>query len=106
VAQGAADAVDRDLEDLGRRPTATLDMRTDPQNLPAGLTKDKWPGKDFGTFGGGDFSGAFSERAESLWTPSATTNCRGSSPSRATATASGPAMPPPKLPPAGSTRSG
>ena len=42
----------------------TLDMRTDPQNLPAGLTKDKWPGKDFGTFGGGDFSSAFSERAE------------------------------------------
>ena len=42
----------------------TLDMRTDPQNLPAGLAKDKWPGKDFGTFGGGDFSGAFSERAE------------------------------------------
>ena len=42
----------------------TLDMRTDPQNLPAGLVKDKWPGKDFGTFGGGDFSSAFSERAE------------------------------------------
>ena len=42
----------------------TLDMRTDPQNLPAGLVKDKWPGKDFGTFGGGDFSGAFTERAE------------------------------------------
>jgi alkaline phosphatase D len=42
----------------------TLDMRTDPQNLPAGLVKDKWPGKDFGTFGGADFSGAYSERAE------------------------------------------
>ena len=42
----------------------TLDMRTDPQNLPAGLTKNKWPGKGFGTFGGGDFSSAFSERAE------------------------------------------
>jgi alkaline phosphatase D len=42
----------------------TLDMRTDPQNLPAGPAKDKWPGKNFGTFGGGDFSGAFSERAE------------------------------------------
>ena len=36
----------------------TLDMRTDPQDLPAGLAKDEWPGKDFGTFGGGDFSGA------------------------------------------------
>jgi len=42
----------------------TLDMRTDPQNLPAGLTKDKWPGKGFGTFGGADFSSAFTERAE------------------------------------------
>ncbi len=42
----------------------TLDMRTDPQNLPAGMLKDKWPGQDYGTFGGGDFSGAFAERAE------------------------------------------
>jgi alkaline phosphatase D len=42
----------------------TLDMRTDAQNLPAGLVKTAWPGKGFGTFGGGDFSGAFSERAE------------------------------------------
>ena len=42
----------------------TLDMRTDPQNLPAGLTKAAWPGKGFGTFGGGDFSSAFAERAE------------------------------------------
>ena len=41
-----------------------LDMRTDPQNLPEGLVKDKWPGKDFGTFPGADFSGAYHERAE------------------------------------------
>ncbi|TPG40586.1 phosphodiesterase [Sphingomonas koreensis] len=41
----------------------TLDMRTDPQNLPKGLTKP-WPGKGFATFGGGDFSTAFTERAE------------------------------------------
>jgi alkaline phosphatase D len=39
-------------------------MRTDPQNLPAGLVKTAWPGKGYGTFGGGDFSGAFAERAE------------------------------------------
>jgi alkaline phosphatase D len=39
-------------------------MRTDPQNLPAGLIKAPWMGKDFGTFGGVDFSGAFAERAE------------------------------------------
>lgn len=42
----------------------TLDQRTDPQNLPAGLVKDKWPGKDYGTFANPDFSGAYAERAE------------------------------------------
>jgi alkaline phosphatase D len=41
----------------------TLDMRTDPQNLPAGLT-DPWPGQGYATFGGGDFSAALSERGE------------------------------------------
>ncbi|MEO7026425.1 MAG: alkaline phosphatase D family protein, partial [Caulobacteraceae bacterium] len=41
----------------------TLDMRTDPHNLPAGLTRP-WPGKGYATFGGGDFSAALSERAE------------------------------------------
>jgi alkaline phosphatase D len=41
----------------------TLDMRTDPQNLPQGLTSP-WPGKGYATFGGGDFSAALSERAE------------------------------------------
>jgi len=40
-----------------------LDMRTDPQNLPAGLTTP-WPGKSYATFGGGDFSAAFTERAD------------------------------------------
>lgn len=42
----------------------TLDMRTDPQNLPAGLVNTAWPGRGFGSFGNPDFSGAFSERAE------------------------------------------
>lgn len=42
----------------------TLDMRTDAQNLPAGLINQKWPGRDYGTFGNADFSGAFAERAE------------------------------------------
>ncbi len=41
----------------------TLDMRADPKNLPAGLTVP-WPGAGFATFGGGDFSGALTERAE------------------------------------------
>ena len=38
-------------------------MRTDPQNLPIGLTRP-WPGKGYAVFGGGDFSAALSERAE------------------------------------------
>jgi alkaline phosphatase D len=41
----------------------TLDMRTDPQNLPAPTTPP-WPGEGYATFGGGDFSAAFTERAE------------------------------------------
>jgi alkaline phosphatase D len=41
-----------------------LEMRTDPQNLPEGIVKEKWPGKDYGTFAGADFSGAYAERAE------------------------------------------
>jgi alkaline phosphatase D len=43
--------------------TATLDMRADPQNLPAGLTKP-WPGSGYAGFGGGDHSTAYVERAE------------------------------------------
>jgi alkaline phosphatase D len=42
----------------------TLDMRTDPQNLPAGLARTAWPGKSYANFGGGDFSAALTERAE------------------------------------------
>ena len=41
----------------------TLDMRTDPQNLPAGFT-EQWPGKAYGVFGGGDPSTNFIERGE------------------------------------------
>jgi alkaline phosphatase D len=41
-----------------------LDMRTDPQNLPAGLFKGPWMGKDFGVFPGADFSAAYAERRE------------------------------------------
>jgi alkaline phosphatase D len=40
----------------------TLDMRTDPQNLPAGLTTPWVDG--YATFGAGDFSASFVERAE------------------------------------------
>jgi alkaline phosphatase D len=43
--------------------TATLDMRADPQNLPAGLTR-AWPGAAYAGFGGGDHSSAYVERAE------------------------------------------
>ena len=40
----------------------TLDWRADPQNLPAGLTKP-WP-SGYASFGGGDHSAAYLERAE------------------------------------------
>jgi alkaline phosphatase D len=43
--------------------TATLDMRADPQNLPAGITKP-WPGAGYAGFGGGDHSTAYVERGE------------------------------------------
>jgi alkaline phosphatase D len=42
----------------------TLDMRTDPQNLPAGLAKSAWPGGGYACFGGGDLSAAYRERTE------------------------------------------
>ena len=46
---------------------ATLDMRADPQNLPAGLART-WPGVGYAgfeaNFGAGDFSTAYVERAE------------------------------------------
>jgi alkaline phosphatase D len=41
----------------------SLDWRTDPQNLPAGITKP-WPGAGYAGFGGGDWSGYVTERAE------------------------------------------
>jgi alkaline phosphatase D len=43
--------------------TATLDMRADPQNLPAGITKP-WPGAGYAGFAGGDHSTAYVERGE------------------------------------------
>jgi alkaline phosphatase D len=41
-----------------------LDLRADPQNLPAGLTKESWPKDEFAVMGGADFGNAFAERAE------------------------------------------
>ena len=41
----------------------TLDARTDPKNLPPGVTKP-WPGAGFATLAGVDFSTALRERAE------------------------------------------
>ncbi|MGC2660998.1 MAG: alkaline phosphatase D family protein [Bryobacteraceae bacterium] len=43
--------------------TATLDMRADPKNLPAGLTKP-WPGAGAAGFANGDHSNAYVERGE------------------------------------------
>ncbi len=42
---------------------ATLDMRADPQNLPAGLTRP-WPGAGYAGFAGGDYGTAYTERGE------------------------------------------
>ena len=36
----------------------TLDWRADPQNLPEGLTKQKWPADTFAQVGSGDFGSA------------------------------------------------
>jgi alkaline phosphatase D len=41
-----------------------LDSRADPQNLPAGLTKESWPPGAFASLGGGDYGTAYVERAE------------------------------------------
>jgi alkaline phosphatase D len=41
-----------------------LDSRADPQNLPAGLTKESWPQNTFASTGGGDYGTAYVERAE------------------------------------------
>jgi alkaline phosphatase D len=41
-----------------------LDRRADPQNLPAGLTKESWPQNTFASLGGGDYGTAYAERAE------------------------------------------
>lgn len=41
-----------------------LDSRADPQNLPAGLTKESWPANTFAMLSGGDFGTAWVERTE------------------------------------------
>jgi alkaline phosphatase D len=41
----------------------TLDWRTDPQHLPAGLGPT-WPGQGYANFGGGDWGAVYRERAE------------------------------------------
>ena len=41
-----------------------LDERADPQNLPAGLTKESWPKNTFANLGAADYGNAYSERAE------------------------------------------
>ncbi|HKR62550.1 MAG TPA: alkaline phosphatase D family protein [Thermoanaerobaculia bacterium] len=41
-----------------------LDWRADPQNLPAGLTKESWPKDTYAQLGGGDYGTAYLERAE------------------------------------------
>ena len=43
--------------------TATLEMRADPQNLPAGITKP-WPWSGYAGFGLADWSTAYTEKGE------------------------------------------
>jgi alkaline phosphatase D len=62
------------FKDRLRRSTATwkvwgnslgaLDKRVDPQNLPAGLTKETWPKDRYASLGGGDYGTAYWERTE------------------------------------------
>ncbi len=42
----------------------TLEWRADPENLPAGLTKQPWPAGSFANLGGGDHGSAWVERGE------------------------------------------
>jgi alkaline phosphatase D len=41
-----------------------LDSRADPQNLPAGLTKEPWPPHTYAALSGYDYGSAWAERAE------------------------------------------
>src|SRR5215217_2400286 len=41
-----------------------LDLRADPQNLPDGLTKRKWPVDTFAQIGSGDYGSAYHERGD------------------------------------------
>src|SRR5262249_10803519 len=41
-----------------------LDLRADPQNLPDGLTTQKWPADTFAQIGSGDWGSAYHERGE------------------------------------------
>src|SRR5204862_315618 len=41
-----------------------LDVRADPQNLPDGLTKQKWPADAFAQIGSSDYGSAYHERGE------------------------------------------
>ena len=62
------------FKDQLRRSTATwkiwgnseaaLDSRSDPQNLPPGLTKETWPKTTYASMSTGDYGSAYRERAE------------------------------------------
>jgi alkaline phosphatase D len=41
-----------------------MELRADPQNLPAGLTKESWPKDAYAAMGTPDYGNAFMERAE------------------------------------------
>ncbi|MBS2021077.1 MAG: alkaline phosphatase D family protein [Deltaproteobacteria bacterium] len=41
-----------------------IDERCDPQNLPAGMTKEAWPNTTYAAMPSGDYGSAYAERAE------------------------------------------
>ena len=44
--------------------TGTLEVRVDPQNLPAGITKEPWPTDGYGLMGANDMAMAYHEKGE------------------------------------------
>ena len=65
MAQGAANGIEGDVEDLGRdQRYARHAERSAELARRADRSQEPWPGTEYASFGGGDFSGALTERAE------------------------------------------
>ena len=64
VAQATRLAASKATWKIWGATNGTLDMRTDPQNLPRRPDASRGRAQGYATFGGGDFSAALTERAE------------------------------------------